>query len=216
MSSRSRKRVLIGTVLSLFLFTSQSNALSELRSAPIASPDDLSNGLDENSVSNQLKLFRSAEVSLRQILMDAGRLHAGARVLDASFDGGSGIPLYHVKAYRLKRLWEDAIDARTGDTVGESIESSLTDLSKEDRRVVRGLEAVRPNLFDAVIVAERNLSGKAISAGLMIEHGRLNFVIVLISGQNIRQMMLEPPTLNSRDLARHAINSRPHQRRPPH
>jgi hypothetical protein len=48
-------------------------------------------------------------------------------------------------------------------------------------------------LADAVRVAEQAASGKAISGGLIRERGRLNFAIVVMSGSDLKEVILEPP-----------------------
>ena len=81
-----------------------------------ASPErDVSgSGLTVEAINRELELFRGAEISLRQALKIAGSLHHGSRIADVSFDGGSGSPVYRVKTFRRDRIWEDAIDAKTG------------------------------------------------------------------------------------------------------
>jgi hypothetical protein len=75
--------------------------------------------------------------------------------------------------------------------------SSLNGLHKEDRTNLIALQSVRQELADAVFVAEDNTSGKAISGGLMNEDGKLTFVIVVLSGSNLKQVILEPPDAGS-------------------
>jgi uncharacterized membrane protein YkoI len=144
------------------------------------------------AVNQELELFRSVEVSLRGLRI-AGKLHAGSRIVDISFDGGSGSPVYRVKTFRREQIWEDTIDAKTGRIIGNTTVSSLNGLHKEDRTNLIALQSVRQELADAVFVAEDNTSGKAISGGLMNEDGKLNFVIVVLSGSDLKQVILEPP-----------------------
>ncbi len=66
-------------------------------------------------------------------------------------------------------------------------------LDHEDRDNLAALGAIRHRLADAVRVAERAASGKAISGGLVRERGRLNFAIVVISGDDLKEVILEPP-----------------------
>ena len=155
------------------------------------------NGLTDETVSRELELFRAAEVSLRQALKIADGLHIGSRIVDISFDGGSGSPVYRVKTFQEDRIWEDTIDAETGRVAGDTTVSSMTDLDLEDRINLIGLQSVRQELADAVLVAENNTSGKAISGGLMNEAGKVNFVIVVLSGTNLKQVILEPPSANN-------------------
>src|ERR1700750_724764 len=82
--------------------------------------DAVGNGLGDEAISRELELFRGAEVSLRQALKIAGSLHPGSRIVDVSFDGGSGSSVYRVKMFRQDRIWEDTIDAKTGQVAGNA------------------------------------------------------------------------------------------------
>ena len=155
------------------------------------------NGLDDEMVRRELELFRAAEVSLRQALKIADGLHIGSRIVDISFEGGSGSPVYRVKTFQEDHIWEDAIDAKTGELVGDTTVSSMSELDLEDRLNLIALQSVRQELADAVLVAEDNTSGKAISGGLLNEAGKLNFVIIVLSGTNLKQVILEPPSANN-------------------
>jgi uncharacterized membrane protein YkoI len=154
-------------------------------------------GLTDEEISRELELFRGAEVSLRQALKIADGLHHGSRIVDVSFDGGSGSPVYRVKTFQLDRIWEDAIDAKTGQVAGNVRVSSMKELNLEDRLNLIAMQSVRQELADAVFVAEDKTAGKALSGGLMSEAGKLNFVIVVLSGTNLKQVILEPPSADN-------------------
>jgi uncharacterized membrane protein YkoI len=145
-------------------------------------------------VNRELDAFRAAQLSLRQVMGIAEKLHIGSRTADVSFDGASGSPVYRVKTVQDNRLWEHAIDARTGNTIGTETVSHLNDLNPDDRNNVMALRTVRQELSDAVIIAEQVASGKAIGGSLMDDNGKLNFVIVVVSGSSdLKQVVLEPP-----------------------
>jgi uncharacterized membrane protein YkoI len=153
----------------------------------------------EETIDRELELFRSAQVSLQQALLIAERLHTGSRVVDISFDGESSPPVYRVKNIQKNQIWENAIDARTGssNTDGE-LALFVKDLEAGDRRNLLALRAVRQNLSDAVVVAERSTRGKAISGGLMNEDGTLHFVVVVDTADGLKQVLLEPPQVRDR------------------
>ena len=148
----------------------------------------------QEAVNRELKAFRAAQLSLRQAMGIAEKLHVGSRTADISFDGASGSPVYRVKTVQDNRLWEHAIDARTGDAIGTETVSHLNDLNPDDRNNVLALRTVRQQLSDAVIIAEQVASGRAIGGSLMDDNGKLNFVIVVVSGGgDLKQVVLEPP-----------------------
>jgi uncharacterized membrane protein YkoI len=188
------KQQLFAAMLSLLVCVpSYANAALNGTATAAQEQSESRNGVNDETVNQELELFRSVEVSLREALRIAGKLHAGSRIVDISFDGGSGSPVYRVKTFRREQIWEDTIDAKTGRIIGNTTVSSLNGLHKEDRTNLIALQSVRQELADAVFVAEDNTSGKAISGGLMNEDGKLNFVIVVLSGSDLKQVILEPP-----------------------
>jgi hypothetical protein len=129
--------------------------------------------VEPEALLRELESFNAAPVSLRDAIAIAQERRAGERVMDISFDGTSVSPVYRVQTNRGDHIWQDAIDAQTGAAVGPGLELSVADLGKPEKRLLVRLSAVRPEILDAVVVAERNTSGKAISAGFKIDRGRL-------------------------------------------
>src|SRR4051812_27686064 len=60
----------------------------------------------QEAVNRELEAFRAAQVSLRQAMGIAEKLHTGSRTADISFEGASGSPVYRVKTFQDNRLWE--------------------------------------------------------------------------------------------------------------
>ena len=153
---------------------------------------------DQRAVNRELALFRGATVSLSRAMAIAEALHAGATTADVSFDGASDSPVYRVKTLRNDRIWHHAIDATTGKIVGGEAALPLKEIDAEDRSNLAALKTIRHRLADAVRVAEQAASGKAISGGLIRERGRLNFAIVVMSGSDLKEVILQPPGASGR------------------
>jgi uncharacterized membrane protein YkoI len=158
--------------------------------------------IDYEALRRELDSFKAAPVSLRKALAIAQRLRAGSRVVDIGFDGTVDPPVYRVKTSLGDQVWQDAIDARSGSISGLSSQSPTSQLRRQDQRMLFGLRAVRQEILDAVIVAERSTSGTAISAGLMEDAGRLSFVVVCVAGSDLKQVILEPPKITSPERKR--------------
>ena len=162
-------------------------------------PTSLRNGAEESAASDQqavnreLELFRGSAISLSQAMAIAEALHAGATTADVSFDGASDSPVYRVKTLHHDRIWHNAIDATTGKIVGGEAALPLKELDAKDRSNLVALRTIRHRLADAIRVAEQAASGKAISGGLIRERGRLNFAIVVMSGSDLKEVILQPP-----------------------
>ena len=148
---------------------------------------------DQQAVNRELELFRGSTISLSQAMAIAEALHAGATTADVSFDGAPDSPVYRGKTLHHDRVWHHAIDATTGKIVGGEAALPLKELDAEDRSNLVALRTIRHRLADAIRVAEQAASGKAISGGLIRERGRLNFAIVVMSGSDLKEVILQPP-----------------------
>ena len=148
---------------------------------------------DRQAVSREIDRFRSSSISIGQAMAIAEARHAGATTADISFDGGSGVPVFRVKTLHNDRVWRHTINAATGELIGGEAALPLAQLDQEDRNNLAALGTIRHRLAEAVRVAEQAASGKAISGGLVRERGRLNFAIVVISGDDLKEVLLEPP-----------------------
>jgi uncharacterized membrane protein YkoI len=149
--------------------------------------------IHQETVNRELEAFRAAQLSLRQAIGIAEKLHVGSRTADIAFDGASGSPVYRVKTVRHDRLWEHAIDAKTGNMIGTETASHLNELNPDERNNIIALRTVRQELSDAVVIAEQVASGRAIGGSLMEDNGKLNFVVVVVNGSDLKQVVLEPP-----------------------
>ncbi|WP_407177440.1 PepSY domain-containing protein [Bradyrhizobium sp. STM 3562] len=172
-----------------------SPAMADLAVSPAATSHEGGTNLDITAVTidRELERFRAAEVSLRRAMAIAETLHKGARAADISFDGEPTSPVYWVTTVKNDQIWKDAIDAKTGEVSANGTALSLKELGLEDRSNLSALKSVRQDLSDAVLVAEKSASGKAISGGLTNEGGKLNFIVVVVSGDDLKQVVLEPP-----------------------
>lgn len=185
-------------VLSLLL-ASPTHAIATPSASPAlqSKPDDEA-ALDRQTIDREIERFRSAAISLRQAMAIAEALHPGSTTADVSFDGAPAVPVYRVKTLHDDRVWQQTVDATTGEIVGGDAALPLAQLDAEDRDNLATLKAVRHRLLDAVRVAEHAAAGKAISGGMIRERGRLNFSIVIVSGNDLKEVILQPPGARGR------------------
>jgi uncharacterized membrane protein YkoI len=139
-----------------------------------------------------LALFRAASLSLTQAIASAERLHAGSRTAAITFDI-SGTPAYRVRTVKSKEIWENIIDVSTGRVSSPELAWSLNELEAEERDNIIALRSVVQELSDAVAIAEKAAAGKAISGGLVKESDQINFVVVVLSDDRVKEVFLEPP-----------------------
>lgn len=191
---RAATKQLLAIALSTLLLAAQARAIVTTgTSTALHTETDGDAEADRQAVSREIERFRSSTISIGQAMAIAEARHAGATTADVSFDGGSGVPVYRVKTLHNDRIWRHTINAATGELIGGEAALPLTELDGDDRSNLAALGAIRHRLADAVRVAEHAASGKAISGGLVRERGRLNFAIVVISGDDLKEVLLEPP-----------------------
>src|SRR5258705_1460204 len=190
-----RWRPWLALALSSALLAAPAHAIATSDDALTTFRNDADDGAvsDQRAVDRELELFRGSAISLSQAMAIAEALHAGATTADVSFDGASDAPVYRVKTLHNDRIWHHAIDAATGKIVGGEAALPLKELDAGDRSNLAALKTIRHRLADAIRVAEQAASGKAISGGLIRERGRLNFAIVVMSGSDLKEVILEPP-----------------------
>jgi hypothetical protein len=161
--------------------------------APLGNEAEVGAAADQRALARELELFRGVTVSMSEAMAIAEALHAGSTTADVSFDGAPDPPVYRVKTLHHDRIWHHAVDATTGQIVGGEAALPLKQLDAEDRSNLAALKSIRHRLADAVLVAEAAASGKAISGGLVRQRSRLNFAIMVMSGSDLKEVILEPP-----------------------
>ncbi|WFU13497.1 PepSY domain-containing protein [Bradyrhizobium sp. CB3481] len=197
---KSGWRPLLAIALVAMILPAPVYALASPTDEPAAVHNEAEDGAasDQKAISRELELFRGTAVSLSQAMAIAEALHAGATTADVSFDGAPDAPVYRVKILHNDRIWHHAVNATTGEVVGGEAALPLKELDAEDRSNLAALKTIRYQLADAVRVAEYAASGKAISGGLIRQRNRLNFAIVVISGGDMKEVILAPPAVARR------------------
>jgi uncharacterized membrane protein YkoI len=156
--------------------------------------------VDDAALHRVLEQFRSSQVPLGQAMAIAERLHDGSRTADISFEI-SGPPVYRVRTVKNERVFENVIDANTGRVSQTEIASSLKELDRADLANIIALKWIKQDLSDAVRVAEKAAAGSALAGGLMKQDGKLNFVVVVATGDRLKEVMLDPPKVGRQESA---------------
>ncbi len=157
---------------------------------------------DEATIRRVLDQFRTTQVPLSRAMAIAEHLHEGSKTADISFEI-SGPPVYRVRTIRNEHVWENVVDANNGTIKGAEIASSLKELDREDLANIVALKWIKQELSDAVRVAEKAAAGSALAGGLMRDGGKLNFVIIVASGDHLKEVMLVPPQVGKQGSAHH-------------
>ena len=153
---------------------------------------------NEGSDERLLAQFRAAPMSLTQAIAVAERLHLGSRTAAVTFEI-SDRPGYRVRTVKNEKIWENVVDVITGRTIGLETLLSMSDLEVDERDNIMALKSVGQELSEAIAIAEKAASGKAISGGLVKERDHVNFVVLILSEDLLKEVSLEPPHAASRN-----------------
>ncbi|MTV16234.1 MULTISPECIES: PepSY domain-containing protein [Bradyrhizobium] len=199
----SKKRLLAIIVLSATLAATGANADVTHSASDAANRGAATQGdADEAAIRRLIEHIRTIKIPLSQAVAIAEDLHGGSRTAYVSLEI-SGSAIYRVRTVGNERLWENVIDANTGSVTEKEISSSLRELNREDMGNITALKSVEQELSDAVRIAEKAAEGSALAGGLIKQDGKLNFVVVIASGDRLKEVMLEPPRVGREKSARH-------------
>jgi Peptidase propeptide and YPEB domain len=199
------KRQLLAAILFLSIAIPASASLADLSGT--TSGVERGEAVQDESAEADRRLmerFRAARLSLTQAIEIAEGLHRGSRAAAAAFEL-SNSAAYRVITVKSGEAWENLIDANTGRVMGGEVASALDEFSRDERSNIVALGSVAQELSDAVRVAEKAASGKAFGGGLMKQDGKLNFFVVVLSEDELKEVRLEPPKAGGKGLHRYRL-----------
>ena len=177
----------------LLLLSSTSGAFghesAELAVTPSVPPRDET---DSAAIREEIKVFANARISARRAIIIAESRGPNAKVVDLSFDGTGSRLAYRVKVLLNEDVWEGAIDATTGAPVDGGSTKPASTLGEDDRTALAAFAAAGMDLSQAITIAERYGSGKAVSAGLAHDGAKLILPVVVISEGALKGISVEP------------------------
>lgn len=150
------------------------------------------NESERAAIFQEIKVFANAQISVRDEIKIAEERASGAKVVDVSFDGRADRLGYRVKTYLNDEISTVTIDAATGKTIGDAVVTPVSALDVKDKIELAGFGTAVIDLSDVVSIAESYGSGKAVSAGLDQENGKLIFLVVLVTDGLLRQISVNP------------------------
>lgn len=194
-TTTKRKMHMLTALLLLFFATGSYGAMGGV-DRPSASTLGENAAANQNEKANQdqryLTQFRAAPLSLIEAIAIAERLHAGSQTVAVAFDVSGG-PAYRVRTVKNQEIWENVINVLTGRAMDPEITWSLNELDVEERDNIGALRSVSQGLSEAVAIAEKAAAGKAISGGLVKESDQVNFVVLVLSDDRLKEVYLEAP-----------------------
>jgi uncharacterized membrane protein YkoI len=169
------------TGILLFILCAATSALAQRAPEPDVLPTE-----------KEIKSFETVKVTLAEAIKVAANKHKYAKVVDVSFDSQAGQLAYKVKTYQDNNVWEGAVDAWTGQIIGEGTTTPVSKLDEEDQLELAGLLRASIDLSAATAVAEEKGSGKAISAGLEETNGRVVYEVTVVSKGATTKFVVDP------------------------
>jgi uncharacterized membrane protein YkoI len=165
----------------LLILCVASSALAQRAPEPDVSPTE-----------KEVKSFETVKVSLAEAIKVAAKKHKDAKVVDVSFDSQAGQLAYKVKTYQDNNVWEGAVDAWTGQIIGEGTTTPVSKLDEEDQLELAGLQKATIDLSAATALAEEKGLGKALSAGLEETNGRIVYEVTIVSKGATMKFVVDP------------------------
>ena len=169
------------TILSLLVLCAATSAFAQRTPEPDVVPTE-----------KEIKSFEAAKVSLAEAIKIAAKKHKDAKVVDVSFDSQAGQLAYKVKTYQDNKVWEGAVDAWTGEILGEGTTTPVSKLDEEDQLELAGLQKASIDLSAATALAEQRGSGKAIAAGLEESNGRVVYEVTIVNNGATTKFVIDP------------------------
>jgi uncharacterized membrane protein YkoI len=168
-------------MLSLLILCAATSAFAQRAPEPDVLPTE-----------KEIKSFEAAKVSLAEAIKIAAKQHKDAKVVDVSFDSQAGQLAYKVKTYQDNHVWEGAVDAWTGQVIGEGTTTPVSKLDEEDQLELAGSLKASIDLSTATALAEEKGSGKAISAGLEETNGRIVYEVIIVKNGAMTKFVVDP------------------------
>lgn len=140
----------------------------------------------------EIRAFEKTKISLAQAIKIAAQKHKDARVVDVSFNSQTDQLAYKVKTYQGNEIWEGAVDAWTGEILGDGTTTPVSKLDEEDKLELAGLLKASIDLTKATALAEERGSGKAISAGLEETNGQVVYEISVVKDGSMTKYTVDP------------------------
>jgi uncharacterized membrane protein YkoI len=182
-------------VLSIFPMTALARESSD---TTIPAPAQGTSASDRAAILREIKAFGSVQISVRDVIAIAEKHSIGAKAVDISFDGRAERLVYRVKTYQHAKIWEGSIDASTGKLVGDATLTPASALDIKDNVELAGFSSAGVDLSEVVSIAEEYGDGRAVSAGLGEENGKLIFLVVVDTDGSLREISVDPSEKKSR------------------
>ena len=168
-------------ILSLLVLCAAAPALAQRTPEPDVLPTE-----------KEIKAFETVKISLAEAIRIAAKKYKDAKVVDVSFDSQAGQLAYKVKTYQGSNVWEGAIDAWTGQVIGDGKITPVSKLDSEDQLELAGLQKASIDLSAATAMAEAKGSGKAISSGIEETNGRVVYEVMIVNNGATTKFVIDP------------------------
>jgi uncharacterized membrane protein YkoI len=148
----------------------------------------------EQTTTKQIRVFLQTKLSLLDAIA-ATKNQRDGQVMDVTFGVSHGKPVYMVKTYRNREVWEGMVDGQSGKVVDQGTVTPEDQLDDEDKAELAGLQQAKVGLADAAVTAEKSVGGKAINAGLEETNRKVVYEITVVQRTgSSKKVTVDPKT----------------------
>ena len=135
--------------------------------------------------------FEHAKLSLIQAVTDAQKEMRG-QTLGARFEMWHGEPSYLIRTFDSNKVWQERVDANTGNPIGKASSISQSEFSAQLSKDVAALQNVQTDFARAVNQAEQKEGGKAIMAAVRARSdGSVDYRLELVKNDQLHVAMID-------------------------
>ena len=148
-------------------------------------------GYAQAAPSREAQALASATVSIVKAV-EIGEKQGQGKTVGAEFDIEKGLPIWEVKILTADGVKEFKVDANSGRVVkieDEQIRGKLTNFVTGTN--MKDLEAVKTTFSEAVAIAEKLATGKAVKVEVEHEHDHVQFDVFVRSGDTTKKFKID-------------------------
>jgi uncharacterized membrane protein YkoI len=143
----------------------------------------------------RLRAATAVKLSVTDVIKAAEQHAGGSKVLEARFRPTASAAAYSLKTYRDGVIWEQEIDADSGEMLNPGRTTPESQLDEEERADLSGVETASTTIVQAVRIAEQHARGKAISAAIdEADEGGTVWKVVVVANDQALKIVIDPAT----------------------
>jgi uncharacterized membrane protein YkoI len=138
----------------------------------------------------QLRAFEGSKLTAPQAIAAAQAHSNGGELVELKFDATRATPIYKVRTYRDRAVWDSEIDAQSGQLIGAAEVTPVAQLDSDDKSDLAGVVRVpTASLAQAVALAEARGVGKVMSAEVEEVDGKSVYELIVVKDGSAQRLV---------------------------